>query len=150
MATYDFSRLRDIEEIAGSRIDEVIRGTLLDMTRKVIFRTPVGNPSLWQDPPPPGYVGGTARGNWQATIGNPAQGELNRTDQNGQSTVADAAPMTEAAPGNVYYLTNNVPYIERLESGAWSSQAPQGMVRVTLSELGRDIDAQIAELRGTS
>lgn len=146
MATFDFARLADIEKIAGDRLDEVVRGTLLDMSSKVIRRTPVGDPSLWQSPAPPGYAGGTARGNWQATIGQPAAGELARVDETGQATIADLTPMTEAAPGNVYYLTNNVPYISRLEFDAWSSQARAGMVRITLSELDRDIQEQIAQL----
>lgn len=132
MATYDFSRLADIERIAGDRVDEVIRGTLLDMTRRVIMRTPVDT--------------GRARGNWQATINNPASGTLNTQDQGGQSTLAEAMPMTEAAPGNVYYLTNNLPYVgPRLEYG-WSDQAPQGIVRITLRELNQSINEQLAKL----
>lgn len=146
MATYDFSRLSDIERIAGDRVDEVIRGTLLDMTRRVIMRTPVGDPSQWQSPAPPGYVGGTARGNWQASINQPASGVLNAQDQSGQATISDAMPMTEAAPGNVYYLTNNVPYIGPLEFLGWSNQAPEGFVRITLRELDQSINEQLAKL----
>lgn len=131
MATFDFSRLADIERIAGDKVDEVIRGTLLDMTRRVIFRTPVKT--------------GRARGNWQATINNPATGPVTGVDTAGNSTLAEAAPITEVAPGNVYYLTNNLPYAERLEFG-WSQQAPSGMVRITLSELDRSIREQIAQL----
>ncbi len=131
MATFDFSRLADIERIAGDKVDEVIRGTLLDMTRRVIFRTPVKT--------------GRARGNWQATINNPATGPVTGVDTAGNSTLAEAAPITEVAPGNVYYLTNNLPYAERLEFG-WSQQAPSGMVRITLSELDRSIREQIARL----
>ena len=131
MATFDFSRLADIERIAGDKVDEVIRGTLLDMTRRVIFSTPVKT--------------GRARGNWQATINNPATGPVTGVDTAGNSTLAEAAPITEVAPGNVYYLTNNLPYAERLEFG-WSQQAPSGMVRITLSELDRSIREQIAQL----
>jgi len=131
VATFDFSRLADIERIAGDKVDEVIRGTLLDMTRRVIFSTPVKT--------------GRARGNWQATINNPATGPVTGVDTAGNSTLAEAAPITEVAPGNVYYLTNNLPYAERLEFG-WSQQAPSGMVRITLSELDRSIREQIAQL----
>lgn len=146
MATLDFSRLADIERIAGDKLDQVVRGTLLDLSRRVIMRTPVGDPSGWQNPPPPGYVGGTARGNWQVSYGSPEPGVLARTDQSGQTTIADVAQQTELAGGNVWYLTNNLPYIQRLEFEGWSDQSPQGMVRISLSELDRSIDAQIAQL----
>lgn len=146
MATFDFARLADIKRIAGDRLDEVVRGTLLDLSSRVIRRTPVGDPSAWKDPPPPGYVGGTARGNWQATINQPAVGEIARVDKTGSATIADVAQMTEAASGQVFYLTNNVPYISRLEFEGWSRQAPEGMVRISLTELDQAIQAQIAQL----
>jgi hypothetical protein len=58
LANFDFSRLRDIERIAGDRMDEVVRGTLLDLSKRIVLRTPVGNPSLWQGPPPPAIQAG--------------------------------------------------------------------------------------------
>ena len=60
---------------------------------------------------------GKARGNWQCTIGSPAIGAW--------------APLSPTA----FYLTNNLPYIGRLEHGS-SKQAPAGMVAVTIAELG--------------
>ena len=115
MANFDFSRLRDIERIAGDRMDKVVRGTLLDLSRRIVLRTPVGNPSLWQGPPPPGYTGGQARGNWQASIGSPASGTTEATDRSGTATISGIAGDTHQAPGNVWYLTNNLPYIGKLE-----------------------------------
>ncbi len=132
MATYDFSRLADIERIAGDKFDEVIRGTLLDMTRRVILKTPVDT--------------GRARGNWQASINTPASGELETRDKIGSATISEAAPETQSAPGQIYYLTNNLPYAQRLEYG-YSNQAPSGMVRLTLTELNRSINAEIAKLK---
>lgn len=132
MATFDFARLADIKQIAGDRLDEVVRGTLLDLTRRVILRTAVDT--------------GRARGNWQVSYGSPEPGVLARTDQSGQTTIADAAQQTELAGGNVWYLTNNLPYIQRLEFEGWSDQSPSGMVRVSLAELEQSIQAQIAQL----
>jgi hypothetical protein len=40
------------------------------------------------------------------------------------------------AVGDLYYLTNNLPYIERLEYG-WSKQAPGGMVRKNMQNFNR-------------
>ena len=146
MANFDFSRLRDIERIAGDRMDQVVRGTLLDLSRRIVLRTPVGNPSLWQCPPPPGYTGGQARGNWQASIGSPASGTTEATDKSGTATIAGIAGKTQQAPGNVWYLANNLKYISRLEFDSWSTQANEGMVRVSLAELQRSINEQIADL----
>jgi hypothetical protein len=146
LANFDFSRLRDIERIAGDRMDQVVRGTLLDLSRRIVLRTPVGNPSLWQGPPPPGYTGGQARGNWQASIGSPASGTTEATDKSGTATIAGIAGKTQQAPGNVWYLANNLKYISRLEFDSWSTQANEGMVRVSLAELQRSINEQIADL----
>ena len=148
MANFDFSRLRDIERIAGDRMDEVVRGTLLDLSKRIVLRTPVGNPSLWQGPPPPGYTGGQARGNWQASIGSPASGTTTAIDKTGTPTITSIAGETQNAPGNVWYLTNNLPYISILEHDGWSTQAKEGMVRISLRELDRSIDEQIANLSG--
>ena len=146
MANFDFSRLRDIERLVGDRMDKVIRGTLLDLSRRIVLRTPVGNPSLWQGPPPPGYTGGQARGNWQASISSPNTGTTATIDKSGSATLASINGKVQNAPGNVWYLANNLPYIGRLEFDAWSTQATEGMVRVSLAELNRAIDEQIADL----
>jgi len=146
LANFDFSRLADIERIAGDRMDEVVRGTLLDLSKRIVLRTPVGNPSLWQGPPPPGYTGGQARGNWQASIGSPTNGMTDTIDKSGTATIAGIAGDTHLAPGNVWYLVNNLPYISKLEFDGWSTQSPEGMVRISLRELDRSIDEQVANL----
>ena len=128
MANFDFSRLADIERIAGDRMDEVVRGTLLDLSKRIVLRTPVGNPSLWQGPPPPGYTGGQARGNWQASIGSPASGTTTAIDKTGTPTITSIAGETHKAPGNVFFLTNNAPYIGRLEFDSWSTQAAEANI----------------------
>ena len=146
MANFDFSRLRDLERIVGDRMDQVVRGTLLDLSRRIVLRTPVGNPSLWASAPPAGYTGGQAKGNWQASIGSPETGTTSTIDKSGSATLASINGKTQSAPGNVWYLANNLPYIGRLEFDAWSTQANEGMVRVSLAELNQAINEQIADL----
>jgi len=117
------------------------RKVALELFSKVIMKTPVGNPTLWQSPPPKGYVGGRARGNWQANIGPACSAVETKTiDATGITAVNDVlgvlgswAPMDGVA--NTIWLGNALPYIIRLEYDAWSSQAPAGMVRVSLSEI---------------
>lgn len=80
-----------------------------------------------------GYVGGRFRGNWQFTIGVPAAGDLDRIDPNGTETLtALRAQVATLTAGQTAYIVNNLPYAIPLEYGH-STQAPQGMVRVTLA-----------------
>ena len=146
MANFDFGRLRDLERIVGDRMDQVVRGTLLDLSRRIVLRTPVGNQSLWASAPPEGYTGGQAKGNWQASIGSPETGTTSTIDKSGSATLASINGKTQNAPGNVWYLTNNLPYVSTaLEYGS-STQAPTGMVRISLRELDQSIDDQISRL----
>jgi len=146
LANFDFGRLRDLERIVGDRMDQVVRGTLLDLSRRIVLRTPVGNPSLWASAPPEGYTGGQAKGNWQASIGSPETGTTSTIDKSGSATLASINGKTQNAPGNVWYLTNNLPYVSTaLEYGS-STQAPTGMVRISLRELDQSIDDQISRL----
>lgn len=111
------------------RIDIVSRKIALEMFRRVILRTPVAT--------------GLARGNWQSTIGAPAFGALKDTDPSGRAAVARATTAClawKAMSGASILLTNNLPYIERLEHGhskhGYSKQAPAGMVAITVAEFG--------------
>lgn len=85
---------------------------------------------------PKGYQGGRFRGNWQVTFGTPAQGETNRVDKDSNQTLNAGIAVLDtfnAALDSVIYFVNNVPYATRLEFG-YSSQAPNGMVRITAQE----------------
>jgi len=106
------------------RIDIVSRKIALEMFRRVILRTPVDT--------------GRARGNWQTTIGAPAIGTVDAKDPSGCAAIAKATAVGltwRARTGASILLTNNLPYIERLEHG-YSKQAPSGMVAITVAEFG--------------
>lgn len=79
---------------------------VLDRVEK---RTPVGDPSLWKSPAPPGYVPGSLRASWTLTFNQ-------------------VTPLNVTAT-----LENSQPYAERVEYG-WSTQAPEGMLRITIKE----------------
>lgn len=127
--------LRAFVEKAKGNADTVVRKVGTDMLARIVDRSPVGNPSLWESPPPPGYVGGRFRGNWQVTFNAQAVNEVARVDANGSATKAAGAAVLAAYRSGVasIWLTNTVPYSQRLEFG-WSSQAPQGMARITAAE----------------
>lgn len=127
--------------------DQVIRGAILQVSGMVIKSTPVGNPALWMSKPPKGYVGGTARGNWMPSI-NQADMVSNPMikDKSGVASLKRVAEGVKNATGNVFYLTNSVPYIMRLEYQAWSTQAPAGMVRVNVLKFNEALRKEISTL----
>lgn len=114
---------------AQGDLGKVARKIVLTAFRRVILRTPVKT--------------GRARGGWLCTIGTPAiptegLAAVNDTDRSGRNAVAGAEEgvgMWDPLTGKAVILTNNVPYIGRLEHGS-STQAPNGMVAVTVAELG--------------
>lgn len=168
---------------AKDKQDKVVRATALKILARLIQRSPVGNPKLWQVnqtaaaynaevvkenqrrrmdknnlaktksgriqlkpgrklhdgmdiKAPPGYTGGRFRGNWQVTFTTAAQGETGRVDKSGAETLAAGSSMIETfkvGMVDTIYFTNNVPYAIPLEFGH-STQAPQGMVRITARE----------------
>lgn len=112
----------------------------LDLLKKIVLRTPVGNPDLWKNPDahPPGYVGGRARANWQVALDVlPSDSEtLATVDANGNLAITDGTNklLNLNKPYGVVWIFNNLPYIVRLENG-WSGQAPQGMLRLSIQEV---------------
>lgn len=137
----------DIEKFrkkTEKKMNKTFRGTALSLFSKIILRTPVGNPSQWETKyPPKGYVGGRLRANWQASINSPKSGELDRIDESGGSTIADANSATAKAKiGDSLFMVNNLPYAQAIENGHSRSQAPAGMVRVTIAEFQKTVRAE--------
>jgi len=129
----EFSNTLETEEL-----NLFMRRLGLSLLRRVVLRTPVGNPDLWKSPPPKGYVGGRARGNWQVAInGQTNEEETGQRDRNGGPTIGDGAAMIDGATGadvSSIHIFNNVPYIVPLEEGH-STQAPHGMLGLSILEL---------------
>lgn len=92
-----------------------------------------------------GYVGGRFRANWQYGEGSPPSGELfDTTDSSfrgGNETLAAVVDKVNVNPvGKVHYISNNLPYAQRLEDG-WSKQCPpSGMVGLTMVELVSEVE----------
>ena len=88
-----------------------------------------------------GYVGGRFRGNWQFSIQTPAQGTLDQPDPAGNVTLAKLKLQVEQmTAGQVAFIVNNLPYGIPLEYGH-STQAPNGMVRITVERFQQIVDA---------
>lgn len=101
------------------RIDTQIRKSSIALFGNIIKMTPVDT--------------GRARGNWQCSIGSPITSETDMIDKDGSFVTSLVAKRVKS--GNVVWLSNNVPYISKLEYG-WSKQAPAGMVRVSIARFG--------------
>lgn len=118
----------------NQKADKVYRAIGLQMFGQIMERTPVGNPDLWKTTAPPaGYVGGRLRANWQTTLSSPANGELDVTSEH----IAQAqltATVNGVTIRDTIFFTNNLPYAASIEHGHSLTQAPQGMVKITLTE----------------
>lgn len=134
--------IRAFAEKAGANVDTVIRKVATDMLGRIVYRTPVGNPSLWQHKAPPGYVGGRLRGNWTVSIGTRtgivAQDAI---DPSGRTTIEKGtAVLVGYRSGPSIHITNSLPYARPVEYGHSSIQAPAGMVRLTVSEFQKFVN----------
>lgn len=95
-----------------------------------------------------GYVGGRFRGNWQLSYRGFPTRQLDRIDPTGAETMADgAAKLAGFTAGPPIFIVNNLPYGPRLEYEAWSSQAPAGMVRITVAEFQQIMAEEVAALK---
>lgn len=114
----------------------VIRKISFEAFKRIVLRTPVDT--------------GRARANWGVKVGSPTTFAIESFDKSGTATLKTASDGTMAwdCTGSLFF-TNNLPYIGTLEyggfpissgagsktSGGFSTQAPNGMVRVTLEEM---------------
>lgn len=107
-----------------------IRRIGLDALSRVTAKTPVDK--------------GLARNNWFVGIGEPGTQTTDETDPGIVGTpsakaVARGSPVIASYSKEKGYpkisIYNNLPYINRLENGHSKTQAPAGMVALTLAEL---------------
>ena len=111
--------------------DKVVRTATLELFSGIIKSTPVDT--------------GRARGNWQTSVGQPQGGTLERTGM--EAALAEVQATVPEGAGQLVYLSNNLPYIERLENG-WSQQAPIGMVRINVDRVRQMLATLAARNRG--
>lgn len=103
---------------------ELIAYIALDGLRRLVLKTPVDT--------------GRARMNWNVGVGTIDATTTEQIDPSGQAAINDGAARLsgyDTAQGfPIINLSNNLPYIGRLDDG-YSQQAPAGMVALTLVEL---------------
>jgi hypothetical protein len=139
-------QMRRIEINTVRRLDLFGRNIALELFRRVIYKTPVDD--------------GPARANWQVSIGAAATGTVELSDKDGSATMARATAASRGfRAGDIIYLTNNLPYIMKLEEGGYpdgpktvggfSRQAPAGMVALTVQEFAIVVNQILVEVRDT-
>jgi hypothetical protein len=132
---------------AREKADLVARKVVFDLGSSVIMMTPVGNPNLWKHPGPKGYVGGRLRGNWQFAIDAPPDGEFEVPDPSGDGSRANILGASAGfSMGDTGYIANNLSYAWSIEMGH-STQAPAGMVRVTVERFTEFVDTACSEVK---
>jgi hypothetical protein len=111
-------------------IDQDVRGRTLTLYRKICFD--LGRSVVLGTP----VLTGLARASWRFTTSRVSQAyNPNARDPTG----AKALGRLNTAVGNLtlqkrFYLTNNAPYIEKLEHG-YSKQAPAGMLAKNIARV---------------
>ena len=129
MTIYQLRNLDKWVKKVGGDAEKVTRAVALQMTNEVINRTRVDT--------------GRARGNWHAEI-NAAEEKVFEFAGGGAAAVPFALSHCNKAIEKMYgrrwILTNNVPYISKLES-------LDSMVRGTVLEFNRAIDAAVKGLK---
>lgn len=104
----------------GATVDQTARAITLEAFTSVIENTRVDT--------------GRAKGNWQTTTGQPALGTIDRLDPEGTAAISEAA--SNIKPASLNIISNNLPYIEKLEE-------LDGMVGRTDARLDRIIREKI-------
>lgn len=136
-------QMREFAEKSKRGYRETVATSLFDLAGDFSRRTPV--------------LDGRARGNWFASMTQPDT----HTEENATKTdFASIKNVTDDAAGGVFFLTNSLPYIRKLEYGLYpknpatgsstingfSTQAPAGMVRVSIENYQKFIDNAISKL----
>lgn len=118
---------------AEGNVDAVVRQAVILAAQGIISMSPVDT--------------GRFRANWNFSEGVPNEATSQWLDPTGGRTLRRIMAQARGVQaGRVYYLTNALPYAQRLENG-WSKQAPQGMVKLTAMDLPRRIEAYAAGLK---
>lgn len=117
-----------IMETVDRKISQGVRATMFEVSTAIIKGTPVDT--------------GRAKANWFVSINSPHTGTTDDTDDSKRGSMApgkmhEVNVATGNAIGQTLYLTNNLPYIYRLEFDGWSDQARAGWIRQSLQEFNR-------------
>lgn len=111
--------LQNYRDKTVQQLEDIFHHVVIDIGTSLVILSPV-------------YTG-RFKGNWQVTIGSPADHSLNVYDKVGHETIARiTAEVAQLTLGQTAYISNQLLYGVPLEYGH-SQQAPNGFVRITLA-----------------
>jgi hypothetical protein len=110
----------------------VLRKLAFDAYRGVAMKTPVDT--------------GRARANWRVGINVVDTTTRPEPERPGTLDTVQQDKINQAKWGDSIAITNNVPYIGKLEGG-YSRQAPNGMLAVTFEELKANLARVVAAVK---
>lgn len=124
--------LQGFAQRTGIKFDKVLRKVVIDMTSEIVRMTPVDT--------------GHARSNY--FWGNSRVSNIDPAmSKNGSESLVRSFEFSkEVRAGGTCYITNNLPYILKLEYESWSKQAPAGMARVTVARWQGIVNAAVRAL----
>jgi hypothetical protein len=117
---------------------------ILEIGRRVVERSPVGDPTYWKSKPPAGYVGGRFRANWQHGTGTMPTAIYDTT--NNESEARISASVANSGPHSVHWIVNNLPYSVALENGYSRQAPPGGIVKLTVIEFENIVNEKAREV----
>lgn len=110
--------LKKFGAVTNEQANTIFKKVIVDLDSRIVMGTPVDE--------------GRARANWFPSLNAPSSAITDDVDTMGEVAVASAQRIASAAKlGDVAWMTNNLPYILKLENGH-STQAPAGMVDLNL------------------
>ena len=138
---------RNADRLIDARINQLGRAAGFELGKRLMQRTPVDT--------------GRARANWNASVNSPdysTTGSFSKKydKQHKHTGFAEAKIQTAIRglkffTGDTFYMSNALPYIGRLDSGTWSSQAPPpGIVAPVLAEMKPTIQQIAGKVRSKS
>lgn len=126
----------DIEKFADEAIaavENTRRIFIGNLCLRIIDRTPV--------------LSGHLKGNWQPSVGAAEYDEVARASKDGAFVKKLSLDVLATLKGDeTFYFSNNAPYVLVIEyEGHSSVKAPDGMVRVSMAEVGQLINQAVRD-----
>ena len=117
---------------------------ILEIGRRVVERSPVGDPTYWKSKPPAGYDGGRFRANWQHGTGIMPTAIYDTTNNESESRINTS--VANSSPHSVHWIVNNLPYSVALENGYSRQAPPGGIVKLTVIEFENIVNEKAREV----
>ncbi len=136
---------RNADRLIDARINQLGRAAGFELGKRLMQRTPVDT--------------GRARANWNASVNSPdysTTGSFStKWDKEHKHTgfaeakIQTATRVLKFSAGDTFYMSNGLPYIERLDQG-YSQQAAAGIVEPVLQDMKPTIKRIAGDIRRRS